>query len=674
MRTICKHFLFVFSREIREILRNRRSLFFAFFLPLFLYPVLVVFFSSIEKRQAQVIEKEPLRIVLCAEDPCDSIVQVTGCWLNNDTLLSIIRLEDSIISPEYNSQVPILASDSCSYNLEPDGIRRLILNEKLDAFVLMTLDKVDSLPLITVYFSGDKETEFAKIQRLTNSLDSLRLSIFDSRAVSAGILNPLKEIKLEIHDSSMATARSGKFLGSILPLLILFLALTGGSFVALDTVAGERERNTLECLLAQPVERIVIISGKAGAVLLAAVSATVFSGIGLILGNIVMPMNMVATADLAFPDISGIICSFAIILPLTFEITGLLMVITCISRSFKEAQNYLFPVTLLLLIPAGIATSGKIELSVITALIPVFGQSVAFKELLAGNASFFPVFTAVVTGFLYGFAGLFWSSKLISGEGILLVRSRGTRNRMISPARRAFLLGILILLGLYYLSGLISGMSVVSGILVSEWGFVLGITLVFIFLFSVKPVELGFRKSEIRGFLLAVFTTIPLVFTVIWIFRIQSVFFPVPEYLVEIMKPLSNLNIPVSVLVLAFTPAICEELLFRGVILRQLMLEVSKTRAVIISAILFGVFHLSFYRFLPTFAVGLVLGMISVVTGSIFPSILLHFSYNAATLFLIDETTGLPVQGFNEAVTISSVLLILILFSRMLKKMDRNQL
>jgi membrane protease YdiL (CAAX protease family) len=86
------------------------------------------------------------------------------------------------------------------------------------------------------------------------------------------------------------------------------------------------------------------------------------------------------------------------------------------------------------------------------------------------------------------------------------------------------------------------------------------------------------------------------------------------------------------VLAISVTPAICEEFLFRGPVLAGLRRGIGAPGAVVVTAFLFAAMHLSPYRFLPQFALGIVLGAIVVRTGSIWPAVLLHGLHNACAV------------------------------------------
>jgi sodium transport system permease protein len=128
---------------------------------------------------------------------------------------------------------------------------------------------------------------------------------------------------------------------------------------------------------------------------------------------------------------------------------------------------------------------------------------------------------------------------------------------------------------------------------------------------------------------------------------LQGFFISIPA---EYLRALENLvaadevsRLPWLLLVMAVTPAICEELVFRGVLLQGLLGRLSAWRAIALSALVFGAFHLSFetaIRFLPTAFLGVVLGYAVWRTRSIFVGMAMHL-VNNATVVLIVSTPAL---------------------------------
>lgn len=104
---------------------------------------------------------------------------------------------------------------------------------------------------------------------------------------------------------------------------------------------------------------------------------------------------------------------------------------------------------------------------------------------------------------------------------------------------------------------------------------------------------------------------------------------PEDQQLVELVdRP----TLPVALLVIAVAPAICEEVLFRGVLVRGFATRLTPAPAVVLAAAMFSVYHLRLVQLLPTFTLGLVFGMLALRAGSAIPTMIAHFLNNAIAL------------------------------------------
>jgi sodium transport system permease protein len=108
-----------------------------------------------------------------------------------------------------------------------------------------------------------------------------------------------------------------------------------------------------------------------------------------------------------------------------------------------------------------------------------------------------------------------------------------------------------------------------------------------------------------------------------------------PDELESLRTALSGeSSLAVKLLVYALTPAVCEELLFRGALARAFAARHGTSLAVVLSAVAFGAFHLSAARFFPTAALGIVLALVALRSGSVVPAIIIHALNNAAAVVL----------------------------------------
>ncbi len=185
-----------------------------------------------------------------------------------------------------------------------------------------------------------------------------------------------------------------------------------------------------------------------------------------------------------------------------------------------------------------------------------------------------------------------------------------------------------------------------AGLLLAEWGLLLIPSLLFVRLGGFDPIAVfSLRRPSARhvgGSVLMIAGCLPVAWFIAWV---QSFAFPTPPALVEGLEALVTAETRGRfvwlLLVLGVTPAICEEALFRGVLLGSTR-TLAPWRMILLNGLVFGVFHLSldtFLRFLPTAWLGIVIAWTVWRTGSIFIGVLMHF-LNNGIIVLLASTPG----------------------------------
>ena len=200
-----------------------------------------------------------------------------------------------------------------------------------------------------------------------------------ARGVAPSLAAPVRVQDVEV---SSAQERLAKLL-NILPLLLVMAALTGGMQLAIDTTAGERERNSLEPLLLSPVPRLIFAMGKWLAASTFAWASVIFSM--LLTVNV---LRRVPWHDLGIrfrvtdPELLSLL---ALVLPLALFLSALVMFTSTFSRSYKEAQSYVGILVLIPTIPGVVNTMFSLSNRPYLAPIPVLGQYALAADLLGGR-------------------------------------------------------------------------------------------------------------------------------------------------------------------------------------------------------------------------------------------------------------------------------------------------
>jgi membrane protease YdiL (CAAX protease family) len=131
--------------------------------------------------------------------------------------------------------------------------------------------------------------------------------------------------------------------------------------------------------------------------------------------------------------------------------------------------------------------------------------------------------------------------------------------------------------------------------------------------------------------------------------NIVNYILPMPESFKNIFETLMAKQVFVfSVIIMGIIPGLMEELFFRGIILDGLNRNYSKRKAIIISALLFGIVHLNPWQFYGGFIIGLISAWVCINTNSILLSIYIHFFNNVLYTITVKYRENIPIKGFNS--------------------------
>ncbi|MGI8977722.1 MAG: ABC transporter permease subunit/CPBP intramembrane protease [Pirellulaceae bacterium] len=449
-------------------------------------------------------------------------------------------------------------------------------------------------------------------------------------------------------------------MATLVPLILILMTITGAVYPAIDLTAGERERGTLESLMAAPLPRLSMLLAKYFAVLtvalltaganLAGMSITVYST-GL--GPMLFGENGLSPAAILI--VLGLLILFAAFF------SALLLAVTSFARSFKEAQAYLIPFMLLAIAPGFLSVMPGIELSGVLAVVPLVNIVLLARDVLQGTLNSLLAGAAVVSTALYGVAALALAARIFGSDAILYGSQGSWADLFRRPAElrsQPSLAGAALCAAVVFaLQNVLSGFFALgSGSLPLEDRLMLSAALgAFLYL----AVPLGISRLQYvslpRGFQLRVgpllaYAGALLLGLSLWAFAHEIVLLTQQLSWVsvdlkklasaEIFEKIKHLHPVLLVGTMAVAPAICEEWFFRGYLLGSLRGRLPAWAAIAATGILFGLFHVFVsggvggVRLLPSTLLGLVLGWVCWRTKSVFPGMLLHATHNGLLLLI----------------------------------------
>ena len=203
--------------------------------------------------------------------------------------------------------------------------------------------------------------------------------------------------------------------------LFVIMAITvSATYPATDTTAGEKERGTLETLLTLPIKSKDIILGKFLSVTLSSIITGVISFILAIISLIIAEdaFSIYEGLDIMFSPFTVVI-SLIIIIVYSFFISGLCISIASTSKTFKEAQSALTPLTFVSLFPGMIAFMISVGATPLLSIVPFLNYSLIFTDINAGNVSWLNIALMIISSFVYIAIVLYYIIKQYKSEKIL---------------------------------------------------------------------------------------------------------------------------------------------------------------------------------------------------------------------------------------------------------------
>ena len=608
----------VLAGELRRLLRDRRALFFAVVLPVVAFPLLFLFSGSIGDIGRDSLASRPVRVAadLSALDPA-----VAG------------ELRASLAAPDL--AIELLA---VSHREAPDADRaRAVLAEGHQLLMDARRPEGAEAPRLTLFFDDADELSDEALARVRTRLRDLQRRERDARLARLAGGDPGAPLEPRVEDVARPEDTAGRSLGGLLPLLAVLVLISGGSLAALDAFAGEREAGTLETLLVQPVPAAALAWGKFLVVLGTALTAFAGNAVSLLaclalgLGDLPGLPDQVAWGTASTRLALGCAC----FLPTAALVAAVLSLVAARARSFRQGQLLTMPLSFGALALAAPAMQPTTELGPLLALVPVTGGALALRDAAAGTAAAGPLALSLLASAGWAALALSRLTQTLDAERLLATPAAeaeaGARGL---AAQRAVRLGLAAALLVYLGGGRLQASWPLGGLLASLWVLVVGLALVAATLCRERDQSLasalGLSTPRPGHLIGALFLAPGLALFVRQFFDLQQRLLPMPTSAgnAELTAWL-DLPLPALLAILALSPAICEELLFRGALLGPMRRDFSALRVVLWQGLLFGIVHASIYRFLPLTLAGAFLAAVTLRTRSVVPAMVLHGSYNA---------------------------------------------
>jgi sodium transport system permease protein len=680
----------IWFRELRDQLRDRRTLFMVAVLPLVLYPILGVVvlqfaLGFVERpslvgirggehlptwtpRSAGLSPVPPASLFLLA--PANPYGTGLDRVLGVAALFRAARRQQDypplLVNDRFVGTYFDHASDrSLLLPRTLEGDERQALEDKEVDLVLAVspgfaarLEHGGRPEVQVLYREGDERSRVAA-KRLYGVLARWKVRLREVRIARSGLPYNYED-PFEIRDAErgrpteeLAAEGLLDLLVRIFPFLLVMWSLAGALYPAVDLCAGEKERGTMETLLISPASRVEIVWGKF-------LTIWVFSAATALLNLASMGLTTWQFSGQMTQDIlpaTAVLWCILLALPLSAFFSALCLAMGAYARSSKEGQYYLMPLFLVTMPLIFLTLAPGVELNPFYSLVPVTGVALLMQRLMTSPLDqvpwlyFVPVLVPIM---LYSWLALRWAIEQFNREEVLFREAerldlglwlrRLLREKEAVPTTSQAIFCFALIMALRWLFFASDGTLLVrTG--TAYLAYVASPPLFMALLLTTRPLQSltlrwpGLPAIASAGVLAALLLP-PL--AELTHFILQQ--FPVLKDLLQERQPLvEELQGAAAqrgatwwhyLLVLAVLPALCEELAFRGFILTGLRRRFPPWTAILLSSLLFAFYHMNVFQLLPAFVLGAVLALLTLHSGSLVPAVVFHLLHNSLILGL----------------------------------------
>ena len=366
----------IYFKELRDLLRDRRTIISMFAVPTLIMPGLMLGIGVVSYRLvSEARSTVPTIMVIGGEDSPEA----------RGALAAHAKLKIMPTTADWKQRI---ADKKVRAAVEfPAGFDAALQGGQSAAVKIYNYD-------------GELRSTFAvaEVRRFfTEYRDQIVTARLAGHGLPAGFIRPF-----DVRAENVAPPEKvgGNVIGGIIPYFFLLLSFTGAMYPAMDLTAGEKERGTMEMILCSPVARVDIVLGKFFMVLTASLTTVLCSllsmGFTFMAGGALLNQSLgggtaaagtggaARLAALPVLDPLGLFAVIGMVVPMAVLFAAVLLTISLFAKSFKEAQTYISPLVIIIILPAVVGMLPGVELNARLALVPILNVSLVSKELVSG--------------------------------------------------------------------------------------------------------------------------------------------------------------------------------------------------------------------------------------------------------------------------------------------------
>lgn len=371
--------LTVIRKELRDLSRDRRTLALTLLLGPLLYPILILGMSKLAESRVKTQIDKPLEIAMIGAEHAPNLVR-------------------------------FLASQGLNATVAPNDLTEAIRSQRIDVALRISPefaeDWAEGRPaLVEIIQDSTRRAADIPSTRLKAALTGYSQQVGALRLLARGVdAQVARPLDVATQDLATAEAKRGVMLSVLLPVLLTITSFLGGAYLVMDATAGERERQSLEPLLATPAPRSAIVSGKIVAACVVGIASLLLTlaafkiSAQLSSGGVGRQLNM---------GFLPMLQMLLIMLPILFIGTSLLTYLSAAAKSMKEAQSHMTWLMLLPMMPGYALMVYPIKSELWQFAVPFLAQNQMLLKVIRHEAISAQMW-AVYLGAGFGLAAVLW--------------------------------------------------------------------------------------------------------------------------------------------------------------------------------------------------------------------------------------------------------------------------
>ena len=340
--------------------------------------------------------------------------------------VSFVNMPDSIENVIEESEFPIEMHDETDSDLNNDECLDLIKDGERDLYMVFP-EKFDEtiadelkggykseVPQLEIYYNSAETNSNKAYYSMTELLDSYEASmsnLFD--------VNNSADVSYDLagEDESM-----GKMLASMLPMLLVVFLFSACVSVGPESIAGEKERGTIATMLITPAKRSHLALGKVLALSIIAVMSGISSTLGTML-SLPQLLSLEGDVNVNVYGVSDYLCLGMVVLPTVLLMVAVISIISAFAKSIKEAQTYVTPCMILVVLAgvSGMFGDGA-QSDMLYYLIPIYNSVQSMCEIFSFQIDKIHILITILSDIVYTGLGVFVLTRMFNSERIMFNR------------------------------------------------------------------------------------------------------------------------------------------------------------------------------------------------------------------------------------------------------------